>query len=135
MSEPAPQGGPKGIRMSEELTIRAIAGEDEVRQCAELMTSSEPRITLGRTMEHPIQLDFRQVPLCVHFDHGFAIGRNLTFPAIDFGRTCTSNNLSNPSQIQVLPGHLDILLLNPLESFCPQDIQISCSRFKGDVEF
>jgi ribosomal protein S18 acetylase RimI-like enzyme len=33
------------------LEIRPIAGDDEVRECATLMASSEPWITLGRTLE------------------------------------------------------------------------------------
>lgn len=37
--------------MSDALTIRSIEGEDEVRECAALMVSSEPWITLGRTSE------------------------------------------------------------------------------------
>ncbi len=37
--------------MSGDLEIRPIEGDDEVRDCATLMVSSEPWITLGRTLE------------------------------------------------------------------------------------
>jgi ribosomal-protein-alanine N-acetyltransferase len=37
--------------MPGELVIRGIDGEDEIGRCAELMVSSEPWITLGRTLE------------------------------------------------------------------------------------
>lgn len=42
--------------MRDGLVIRAIEGEDEVKQCAELMVSSEPWITLGRTFEQATKI-------------------------------------------------------------------------------
>ena len=40
----------------EELSIRPIQGDDEVRECAALMASSEPWITLGRTFEQATRI-------------------------------------------------------------------------------
>jgi ribosomal-protein-alanine N-acetyltransferase len=42
--------------MPEELEIRAVAGDDEVRQCVDLMVSSEPWMTLGRTPEQALKI-------------------------------------------------------------------------------
>ncbi len=42
--------------MPEELEIRALDGGDEVQQCAALMVSSEPWITLGRTLEQATKI-------------------------------------------------------------------------------
>jgi [ribosomal protein S18]-alanine N-acetyltransferase len=33
------------------VTVRPIAGDEDIRVCAEIMTTSDPWVTLGRTME------------------------------------------------------------------------------------
>jgi [ribosomal protein S18]-alanine N-acetyltransferase len=38
------------------VTVRPIAGDDEIRVCAEIMTTSDPWITLGRTMEQAVRI-------------------------------------------------------------------------------
>jgi [ribosomal protein S18]-alanine N-acetyltransferase len=38
------------------VTVRPIAGDDEIRVCAEIMTTSDPWVTLGRTMEHAVRI-------------------------------------------------------------------------------
>ena len=38
------------------IDIRALAGDDEVRACAELMATSEPWITLGRTCDQAVRI-------------------------------------------------------------------------------
>ena len=38
-------------RVTDEVTIRPIEGDEEIRACAELMVSSEPWRSLGRTMD------------------------------------------------------------------------------------
>jgi ribosomal-protein-alanine N-acetyltransferase len=38
------------------LVVRPIAGDDEVRVCAEIMATSEPWVTLGRTMEQSVAI-------------------------------------------------------------------------------
>jgi ribosomal-protein-alanine N-acetyltransferase len=42
--------------MQDDLLIRPLDGDAEVRQCAELMVSSEPWITLGRTLEQAVKI-------------------------------------------------------------------------------
>lgn len=39
-----------------EMEVRRIGGEDEVRECARLMTNSEPWITLGRSYEECLRI-------------------------------------------------------------------------------
>ncbi len=38
------------------VTVRPIAGDDEIRVCAEIMTTSDPWVTLGRTMEQAVRV-------------------------------------------------------------------------------
>jgi ribosomal-protein-alanine N-acetyltransferase len=38
------------------VTVRPIADDDEVRVCAEIMSTSDPWVTLGRTMEHSLRI-------------------------------------------------------------------------------
>lgn len=40
----------------DQMEIRAIAGDDEVRFCAEMMSSSEPWLTLGRTYDDCVKI-------------------------------------------------------------------------------
>ncbi len=42
--------------MQGELVIRPIDGDDEVGRCAEMMASSEPWVTLGRTRERAVKI-------------------------------------------------------------------------------
>lgn len=42
--------------MSRELEIRPVGGDEEVKLCAEMMVSSEPWITLGRTFEQATRI-------------------------------------------------------------------------------
>jgi ribosomal-protein-alanine N-acetyltransferase len=39
-----------------QVTVRPIAGDDEARVCAEIMSTSDPWVTLGRTMEHSLRI-------------------------------------------------------------------------------
>jgi ribosomal protein S18 acetylase RimI-like enzyme len=41
---------------AERIEIRAIGGDDEVHACAEMMSSSEPWLTLGRTYEQAVRI-------------------------------------------------------------------------------
>jgi ribosomal protein S18 acetylase RimI-like enzyme len=41
---------------SDGIAIRPIGGEDEVHACAEMMSSSEPWLTLGRTYEQAVKI-------------------------------------------------------------------------------
>jgi ribosomal protein S18 acetylase RimI-like enzyme len=38
------------------VTVRPIGGDDEIRVCAEIMTTSDPWVTLGRTMEQAVRI-------------------------------------------------------------------------------
>jgi [ribosomal protein S18]-alanine N-acetyltransferase len=61
------------------VTVRPIAGEDEIHTCAAIMSTSEPWITLGRTMEQALRIlrdrELQQVYVAVHDDAvvGFVI--------------------------------------------------------------
>jgi ribosomal-protein-alanine N-acetyltransferase len=52
------------------LTVRPIAGDDEVRVCAEIMSTSDPWVTLGRTMEQAQRIlsdrEVQEVYVAVH---------------------------------------------------------------------
>ena len=52
------------------VTVRPIAGEQEIRVCAEIMTTSEPWVTLGRTMEQAQRIlgdrDVQETYVAVH---------------------------------------------------------------------
>jgi len=61
------------------VTIRPIGGDDEVRACAQIMVSSDPWITLGRTMEQALAIlrdrEVQEVYVAVHENTvvGFAV--------------------------------------------------------------
>jgi ribosomal protein S18 acetylase RimI-like enzyme len=61
------------------VTIRPLGGDDEVRACAELMSSSQPWVTLGRTLERSLAIlgdrDLQEVYVAVHDERviGFVI--------------------------------------------------------------
>lgn len=52
------------------VVIRLIDGDDEVRACAEIMATSEPWVTLGRTREQAIKIlserEIQEVYVAVH---------------------------------------------------------------------
>jgi ribosomal-protein-alanine N-acetyltransferase len=58
------------------LVVRPIAGDDEVRVCAEIMATSDPWVTLGRTIDQSLAIlrdrDAQEVYVAVH--HGAVIG-------------------------------------------------------------
>jgi ribosomal protein S18 acetylase RimI-like enzyme len=61
------------------VTVRPIANEEEVRVCAEIMATSEPWVTLGRTMEQSVAIlndcDAQEIYVAMHDGAvvGFAI--------------------------------------------------------------
>jgi ribosomal-protein-alanine N-acetyltransferase len=61
------------------ITIRPIGGEDEARACAEIMSTSEPWITLGRGMEQSLAIlrdrDLHEIYVAVYEEKvvGFVI--------------------------------------------------------------
>jgi ribosomal protein S18 acetylase RimI-like enzyme len=61
---------------SRAVTVRPIAGDDEVRACAEIMASSEPWITLGRTLERSLEIasDHDSQEIYVAVGEGTVIG-------------------------------------------------------------
>jgi ribosomal-protein-alanine N-acetyltransferase len=52
------------------VTIRPIASDDEVRVCAEIMVTSDPWVTLGRTMDQAVAIlrdrDVQEIYVAVH---------------------------------------------------------------------
>ncbi len=53
-----------------QVVIRQLAGDDEARQCADIMVTSEPWITLHRSMEQALQIladrDVQEVYVAAH---------------------------------------------------------------------
>ena len=61
------------------VTIRPLDADDEVRACAEMMSSSDPWVTLGRTLERSLAIlrdrDLQEIYVAVHEENvvGFVI--------------------------------------------------------------